>query len=295
METVGPIARFWWLLRRAAVVCYEENCFAVSKGAAYSALLSLFPVLTTVAALLVQAKAGPVLDVLSDLLYQAAPPGTEELLLNRFTGHGEKPVMILVTAIFVSLFAASGVMLSLMEGFNGVYHVPTNRSFLTNRAVAAVLVFSTALPAVGASALILFGSRTEQAVLVRLSGLQLAQLTGGVLLAGQITRYLVSFLTIVMVTAILYYVGANRPQKWNQVWAGAFVATFLWLLVTQGFAWYVRNMAGYNFFYGSIGTVIALLVWMYLLAIIAYYGCAFNAAREQLLTAESQSDLSGLT
>jgi membrane protein len=289
VESVAPLSRFWWLMRTAAVLVYEENGLSVSKGAAYSALLSLFPVLTTLAAILVQAQAGPLLDVLSDLLYQAAPPGTEDLLLNRFTGHGEKPVSLLVFATLLSLHAASGVMLSLMEGFNGVYHVPTERSFLRNRAVAVLLVFSTALPAVGASALIVFGSRTEQSFLLRLGAIQSAQITGGILFIGQIVRYAVALVTVVLVTVVMYYIGTNRPQRWAQVWSGAVVATVLWLAATQGFAWYVRNMAGYNFFYGSVGAVIALIVWMYLLAVIALFGCAFNAARERLLNAELES------
>jgi membrane protein len=67
------------------------------------------------------------------------------------------------------------------------------------------------------------------------------------------------------------------------VWPGAFLATALWLLATSAFAWYVRNIANYNVLYGSIAAVIALLVWMYLLALIALLGCEYNAVRERLL------------
>jgi membrane protein len=47
------------------------------------------------------------------------------------------------------------------------------------------------------------------------------------------------------------------------------------------FAWYVRNIANYNVMYGSIGAVIALLVWMYVLAIVALFSCEFNAELER--------------
>jgi membrane protein len=66
------------------------------------------------------------------------------------------------------------------------------------------------------------------------------------------------------------------------VWPGAWLATILWLIATSGFAWYVRNIANYNVLYGSIGAVIALLVWMYLLAVIALVGCEYNAVRGRL-------------
>jgi membrane protein len=55
----------------------------------------------------------------------------------------------------------------------------------------------------------------------------------------------------------------------------------MWFLATLGFAWYVRHLARYNVLYGSIGAVIALLVWMYLIALIALIGCEFNATAER--------------
>ena len=63
----------------------------------------------------------------------------------------------------------------------------------------------------------------------------------------------------------------------------ALLATFLWWLTTTGFAWYVRNIANYNVLYGSVGAVIALLVWMYLLSVIALLGCEYNAQRDRAL------------
>ena len=64
--------------------------------------------------------------------------------------------------------------------------------------------------------------------------------------------------------------------------AGAFVATVLWLAATASFGWYVRHIGHYNVLYGSIATAILLLVWMYLLAIIALFGCEFNAHYEKV-------------
>jgi membrane protein len=59
------------------------------------------------------------------------------------------------------------------------------------------------------------------------------------------------------------------------------VATVVWLGATSGVAWYARHIGHYNVMYGSVGAGIALLVWMYLLAIIALIGCEFNAEYER--------------
>jgi membrane protein len=57
---------------------------------------------------------------------------------------------------------------------------------------------------------------------------------------------------------------------------------------TMGFAWYARNITNYNLIYGSVGTSMALLVWMYLLAAIAMFGCEFNAELERVELSSGQ-------
>ena len=276
------MARFWWLLRQAVEITYEENCLSVSKGAAYSGLLALFPTLTALAAVLVQIKARPVLDVISVFLAQILPPGTEDMVLTRFAVQGQRPTSLLVLAIVLALYAASGFMISLIEGFNNVYRVPAGRPWLKNRVVAAVLVFCAAIPAIGASALILFGTRTEENLLRWLQGSDAGEpLAAGLLWAAQITRVLTAFFSVVLVTGLLYYLGPVHRQRWRDVWPGALVASGLWWGLTYGFGWYVRNIAGYNVMYGGIGAVIALLGWIYLMALTACVGCAFNAARRR--------------
>jgi membrane protein len=93
----------------------------------------------------------------------------------------------------------------------------------------------------------------------------------------------VALAATVLVTGLIYYTGPNRPMKFASVWPGAILATVLWLLATSGFALYVRHIARYNVVYGSIGAAIALLVWMYVLAVISLFGCEYNAIRERLI------------
>lgn len=224
--------------------------------------------------MLVQANAEAITRILSQALFGAAPPGTQELV-HQFTVRGQRPVSLLVVATLVSIWAASGLIVSLMEGFDAAYHIPQGRPFLRERAVAVLLVLTAALPAVAASTLILLGEGAEKMVTI-----WLGLIPAGLELRGWV-RFGVALGTIVLVTALLYFVGPNRPQRWCHVWPGAFLATALWLLATLGFTWYVRNIAGYNLLYGSIGAVMALLVWMYLLAVIALVGCEFNAEYER--------------
>src|SRR5580658_9100759 len=155
--------RLWQLLKVAAKEAYRHNCLSVAKGAAYSALLSFFPLVTTLATLLVQARAELVSKTIARFLDEVVPPGTEDVVRDLFLVHGQRPTWLLVSAVAVAAWAGSGTMISLMEGFNLIYAVPADRPFLRQRGVALLLVVIAAVPLWGASALTVFGTRVELA------------------------------------------------------------------------------------------------------------------------------------
>ena len=277
------MAKYGRLLRLTLVSCYKDNILGIAKGAAYSALLSFFPVLTTLTAILVQANALAVSRNLSAIVFSVVPPGTEEIVRYNFTQRGQRPIALLVAAVFLSIWAASGVMMSLMEGFRNAYRIPAGRPFWTQRGMAALLVITTALPLVLASSLIVFGTRVELWILTQIGVLERGErLFGWISFISELARIVVAVAAIVLGTSLLYYLGPNRPRRLRSVYPGAMLATVLWWLATALFAWYVRNIANYNVLYGSVGAVIALLVWMYLLSIIALFGCEFNAQLDRL-------------
>ncbi|HKD05267.1 MAG TPA: YihY/virulence factor BrkB family protein [Bryobacteraceae bacterium] len=271
-----------FLLRRTLVASIDDGLFGIAKGAAYSALLSFFPVLTSAATILVQTGASYVQVNMEEFLAQILPPGTESVVMAQFRYRGQRPIALLVVAFALSLWAASSVIKSLIDGFNAAYRVPRNRSIFGHIGIGIALVFFSVIPLLGASALILFGGEAEQVVLSILKVDPLLNpLAGGWEIFTRIMRYGVAFGATVSLTAILYYYGPYRKQRWRAVWPGAIMATVLWLLATLGFGWYVKHVTNYNLLYGSVGTSIALLSWMYLLAAIALIGCEFNAEIER--------------
>jgi membrane protein len=279
----GRVSRFLGILRAAVVSTFEGNSLSIAKGAAYSSLLSFFPVLTTLAAILVQANATNVARTIANFLYQVVPPGTEDVVLTLFVVHGERPRYLLVGAVILALWAASGAIMSMIEGFRSIYRIPTGRSFLQERAMAVFLVLVSAAPIVGASALIVFGTRAENFLMHQLGVVASdVDIQGWVELLSKTLRLGLAFAVFVLVTALLYYLGPNRKQTFANVFPGAVLATVLWLISTLVFSWYVRHISNYNVLYGSVGAGLALLVWMYVWSVITLIGCEFNAARERL-------------
>jgi membrane protein len=272
-----------YLLERTFLAAIDDGCFSIAKGAAYSALLSFFPVLTSAATVLVMTGAQFVTGALTEVLKKVLPPGTESVVLAQFRARGQKSISLLIVALLLALWAAASVIKSLIQGFNAAYHIPRERSYFHETGMAILLVFLSAVPLLGASSLVLFGSQVETALRPDSA---LHPLAGTWRLLGVAGRYVVALSATVALTSILYFYGPYRRQRWSNVWRGAVLATVLWFLATKGFATYVRHIARYNVMYGSIGASIALLVWMYLMAAIAILGCEFNAEFERLSEAE---------
>ena len=277
--------RLPYLLRRALFASFDDGLFTIAKGAAYSALLSFFPILATAATIFVQVRANFVRENVIAFLSQILPPGTEEVVLDQFRTRGPRPFTLLILAIVLALWAASSVIKSLIDGFNAAYRVPRNRSMLAHNGVGLMLALLSIVPLLGASSLILFGG-TVEAVVLRLIKVDpiLNPFAPWWEFLSRVMRYVIAFVATSTVTAILYVYGPYRKQRWGGVWPGSILATTLWLLGTLGFGWYVRHVTNYNVLYGSVGTSIALLIWMYLLAAIALFGCEFNAENERLLS-----------
>jgi membrane protein len=273
---------FLWLLRRSLVASLDDGCLGIAKGAAYSALLSFFPVLTSAATILVQSHAEFVSRTLEKALSEIVPPGSEDLVMQQFRVTGARPISLLVIAGVISLWAASGVIKSLIDGFHAAYRVPRGRNVVRQSAVAMALVLIAAIPLLGASLLVVFGAQVERVVL---HWMQVDPLLNPISWVwewvSRVARYVLSFGATVLVTASLYYFGPYRRQRWHLVWPGAILATVLWLAATTGFAWYTQNIAHYNVMYGSVGAAIALVVWMYVMSFIALIGCEFNAEYER--------------
>jgi membrane protein len=263
-----------FLLRRTIVSSAQDGVFGLAKGAAYSSLLSFFPLLTSAVAVLVEVRAEFVASQLTGFLAEILPPGTDEVVVSQLQLRGGKPIGLLVVALVVALWAASSVVKSLIDAFHVAYRVPRNRNFFHSTAIAMLMVLAAAFPFMIASGLVLFGQQADSVMLrfFKVDPILTPVATAWDILS-HIARYGLALAATAGLMSVLYYFGPYRKQRLRAVLPGAILATLLWLGATTGFSWYMKNLAHYNVVYGSIGTGIALLVWMYLLCAIAIVGC----------------------
>jgi membrane protein len=93
---------------------------------------------------------------------------------------------------------------------------------------------------------------------------------------------------VVLGLAVLYRYGPCRADaRWRWISWGSIAAAILWLIVSMLFSWYASNFGNYNKTYGSLGAVIAFMVWTWLSAIIVLMGGELNAEIEHQTARDS--------
>ena len=84
--------------------------------------------------------------------------------------------------------------------------------------------------------------------------------------------------------AMVYYFAPDVAQKWKWITTGSAFAVLGALAISLGFSYYVNNLSSYDKTYGSIGAVIVLLTWLYLIGLLILIGGEINSEIEQAAT-----------
>ena len=262
-------------LRRALWKAFGHNAFTIAKAAAYSELLSLFPALLVGAKLLAATPAsdavrGDIRTMLADLL----PPDTMNLAETYFTPTSNRSHRLIISASIIALAAAMGVMLSLMEGFRRAYRLPRGQfGFWKERLVALLLIPSTLLPMLFATAFVVFGHQIEQGMIADADH----TVRSWVVLAWRVLRWLIAILASIAVLQTIFHFSTSVRPPWARTLPGAMLATMTWFGSTMAYGWYVTRFADYTRVYGSLGAGIATMVWLYFVSIATLVGAEFNA------------------
>jgi membrane protein len=265
--------RFLRLLRTAFWRAFAHDAFATAKASAYSSILTFFPVLLIIGSALASWRKGqPYLREISYALGSILPTGGNTAL-SYLKGAAKHPVSMLVTTSAITLWTASGVMISWMDGFRRCYELPKTWGLVKERLIAFLLVVFALTPMTFATLLVAVGSKFETRLLPFLD----PDFSIYVLLLWGAMRWLIATLTSIAVIALIYHNAVPRTQPWHSVIPGAMLATVLWFSVTIGFRAYLQHFGDFATIYGSLGAGMALLVWMYMISLVVLVGAEFNA------------------
>jgi membrane protein len=265
--------RFFRLLRLAFWRAFVHDAFATAKASAYSSILTFFPVLLIVGSGLASWRKGaPYLREISYALGSILPVGGATAL-SYLKGAAQHPVGLLTTTSVITLWTASGVMISWMDGFRRCYELPKTWGLVQERLIAFLLVVFALVPMTFATLLVAVGSKFETRLLPYID----PDFSIYILLLWGSMRWLIATLTSISVIALIYHHAVPRTQPWHSVIPGAILATVLWFSTTVGFRAYLQYWGDFSTVYGSLGAAMALLVWMYMISLVVLVGAEFNA------------------
>jgi membrane protein len=177
-----------------------------------------------------------------------------------------KPHSGLLSLGFVlSLWFSTNGFSALIGAFNQTYHAMETRTWLQRRVVSIMLVLITTFILFVGVAFLIY---TEK----------IAGKPGFIhylILAG---RWLVLFGMLFLFISLIFYLAPSKKNRWKFLTAGGTFSTFLSVVASIGFAYYVNNFASYNRLYGSIGSLIVIMVWIYFNSMILLLGFELNAS-----------------
>lgn len=276
----------------------EHDVMTVAQGTAYAAMVSLFPALIVAAAFIgLLPETFPVQVQLAIFFDRILPSNVSPVLQAYFQTSHKSPqtAKALVSAVIVSVTGAAGVMATMMEGFRRAHDLPIiPGSFWQRRGRALALVPLSLIPMALASALVVFG----HLMITWLANHVAAPVRTPVYLLAFALRWGIALAGSVGILAVIYHLGTDMSQHmrdhlepwirepwlalrkdwtWQRSLPGAMFATVLWFLSTLLFGWYVTRFANYSRVYGSLGAAIALMFWLYIIALSVLIGSEFNA------------------
>ena len=240
----------------------EHDLTGLSAEMAYRFLFALFPFalfLASVAASVAGVlgfgdPTGRIIDGLGDNL----PPelaGTVRQELENVIGQ-QRPGLATFGAL-IALWAATSGTMTVIKAMNRTYDVREDRPLVRRYLLGIGLTLAGSIGIIIAFVTIVGGTvLTEQIV----SGLGLQ----GSWATITLLRWPLAFGLLVLGTTIIYRVGPNLTPSWRAAATGAVVFSIGWLVATFAFALYVANVANYGATYGTLGSVLVLMIWLYL-------------------------------
>lgn len=251
----------------------EDDCPGLAGQLSYFILFSLFPFLMSVVAL-----AGLVIDdpeaVVKTLTTRMAIflPADVVGLLEDYIDRTlrEATAIVVVVGILVALWSGSRASKALIKATNTAYGVQEGRSARRLAGIYFFMILGLAL-LITAMSLVVFSPRT---------GGFLQSLIGfpDVLLAvWNVGRWGVGFLALTLALDVLYYVAPDAELPFRWITPGGFAATVLMLLSSVALSLYVANLGRYDQLYGQVGTVVVLMLWLYIVTFMVLIGIEINA------------------
>ncbi len=256
-----------------------DKCTTLAAALTYYAVLSLFPALLAMLSLLgLFGQAEQTTRVLLEILGGVADPAVIDVLRGPIEqlSHGPSAGFALVVGLLGAIWSASGYVSAFSQSMNRIYEVDEGRPFWKLRPVVLLITVILLLIAVIMALLLVISGPVAEAI-----G-DVIGLGPAAVMVWDIAKWPVLVGFAILMIAVLYYGTPNVKQpsfRWMSV--GSAIALVVLALASLAFFFYVTNFGNYNKTYGSIGGIIVLLLWLWIVNISLLFGAEFDAEMER--------------
>src|SRR6218665_4022856 len=260
---------------------FEDEIFMRANAVSYNFILATFPAIIFLFTLIPfvhgyfpEVSTQSIMEFMQSLM----PPGIYDIVSATILDILSIPRGGLLTFGFLfSLYLSTNGVTSLMGAFNSCYRTTEKRNFFRTRLTATALMFMMVGALIMAIILLVVGAFVLTYLtdhISEFSNLRLDQFTICFLF---VLRFATIFFIFLIAFSFICYFGPSVHGDWYFFSAGSFFATLGILGICYGFSFYITNFATYNKVYGSIGALIALMIWIQLITTVLLIGYEINA------------------
>ena len=248
----------------------DDDVMALSAQLAYSLILAFFPFLIFLSTLIGYSNLnsteiiGGLSRILPTEAFKLVERTLKDIMVNKSIG-------LLSFGIIVSIWTASSGFNAVIKGLNKAYDEPEKRSFFKVQLVAVLFTIAVAFIIFISVLLLIFGEINGK-LISRKIGL------GNFYRFWNLLRYVGVLLIMTLIFIILYKFTPSRKLTFKEVLPGAIFTTAFWVISSLIFSFYVNNFGNYSRLYGSLGAVIILITWLFLISLILLLGGELNAS-----------------
>jgi membrane protein len=261
----------------------QDEILNRANGVAYSFILAIFPaiiflftLIPYVSQFIPEVNSESIMVFLSEILpasmYDVVSVTVHDIVSNQRGG-------LLTFGFIFALYLATNGMMSLMGAFNACYKTDDRRGAIKMRLIATGLTVNMAFVLFLAIILLVVGQLVLEYLMMNLSEFKwLEGIDQATVYLLFVLRFVVIFVVFFLAVSTIYYFGPAIHYNWRFFSIGSLLATLLILGISYGFSFYVTNFGTYNKVYGSIGVLIALMIWIQLVTVVLLIGYEINAS-----------------
>lgn len=217
-------------------------------------------------------------NILPEDLYQAADSTIHDIINKQRGG-------LLSFGFVLTLILSTNGMNSLMGAFNASYKTVETRVFFKMRFIATVLIFILAISVMLSVGLLVVG----QQLLYDNSVREVIQDRISIDIVI-VLRFVILYIIFQVTISSIYYLAPAVHKRWHFMSVGSVFSTFAIIIASFGFSYYVNSFGTYNKLYGSIGVLIVLMLWLFIISLILLVGFEMNAAFDKAKTKKLEEE-----